>query len=168
MFSGTEAFYRPQIRTDFQALPSITPHADSMSNDITEISDEEAIRAHVVSLFDAYLAGDLDTLRSGRTKDWKGFQVNSTRLVRGLDQYMEELRKVVSTLHVDRYEFVDFEVEVEGDLGVVYYLARDHLSPTDADAVPTTVLIRSIDVYRRIDGGWIQSGSNICAIPDPQ
>lgn len=36
-----------------------------------------------------------------------------------------------------------------------------------AGAVKGMVLIRSIDIYRRIDGSWIQVGSNICAIPDP-
>ena len=138
-----------------------------MSEQVT-LADEDAIRAHVVSLFDAYLAGDLETLRTGRTEDWKGFQVRSTRLVRGRDQYLDELRKVVSSLKVDRYEFIDFEVDIEGDLGVVYYLARDYLSPSDGSGAPATVLIRSIDVYRRIDGNWIQSGSNICAIADPR
>lgn len=120
-----------------------------------------------MSLFDAYLAGDLEALRTGRTEDWKGFQIRSTRLVRGRDQYMDELQRVVSSLKVERYEFVDFEVEIEGDVGIVYYLARDYLSPSDDPNTPSTVLIRSVDVYRRIDGEWIQSGSNICAIPEP-
>jgi ketosteroid isomerase-like protein len=135
---------------------------------MSQRSDENAIRAHVVSLFDAYLAGDLETLRSGRTESWKGFQIGSTRLVRGLDQYMAELQKVVGALKVDRYEFVDFEIDIEGDLAIVYYLARDFLSASDDQGAPKTVLIRSIDIYRRIGGSWIQTGSNICAIPDPQ
>jgi ketosteroid isomerase-like protein len=133
-------------------------------------ADEDAIRDHVVSLFDAFLAGDLETLRSGRTTDWKGFQIGSTRLVRGIDDYMMELEQVIGGLKVDRYEFLDCEVDVEGDLGIVYYLARDYLSDTelgDVAPAPRTVLIRSIDIYRRLDGSWIQVGSNICALTDP-
>lgn len=142
-----------------------------MSHSISNAeADENAIRNHVVTLFDAYLAGDLETLRSGRTRDWKGFQIRSTRLVRGIDAYMVELEKVIGGLKIDRYEFLDFEVDVTGDLGIVYYLARDYLSDADqgdAGSAPKTVLIRSIDIYKRIEGSWIQVGSNICAITDP-
>lgn len=133
-------------------------------------ADEDAIRDHVVSLFDAYLAGDLETLRSGRTEDWKGFQIRSTRLVRGIDDYMVELEKVIGGLRVDRYEFLDFHVEVDGDLAIVYYVARDYLSGAKQDQAaqtPKTILIRSIDIYRRVGGAWTQVGSNICAISDP-
>jgi ketosteroid isomerase-like protein len=142
-----------------------------MSDSISQTqADQDAIREHVISLFDAYLAGDLETLRSGRTEDWKGFQIRSTRLVHGIDDYMTELEKVIGGLKVDRYEFLDFEVEVDNDLGIVYYLARDYLSDdleTGKASAPKTVLIRSIDIYRRINGSWIQVGSNICAISDP-
>lgn len=133
-------------------------------------ADENAIRNHVVSLFDAFLAGDLETLRAGRTRDWKGFQIRSTRLVRGIDDYVAELESVLGEMKVERYEFLDFEIEIDGDIGIVYYLARDYLSPanvTEGVSAAETVLIRSVDVYRRIDGSWIQVGSNICAIGDP-
>lgn len=130
----------------------------------------EEIRRHVISLFDAYLAGDLYTLKHGRIPEWKGFQIKSTRLIRGVDEYMSELERVMGGLKVEKYEFLDFEVDVEGDVALVYYLARDYLEADDTGSggpVPPTVLIRSIDVYRRIDGNWIQAGSNICAIADP-
>ncbi|HEU4320330.1 MAG TPA: nuclear transport factor 2 family protein [Acidimicrobiia bacterium] len=130
------------------------------------LSDEDAIRQHVVSLFDAYLAGDLETLRAGRIEDWKGFQIRSTRLVRGIDQYMKDLRDAMGGLSVDSYEFLDFEIDIEGDLGIVYYLARDFLSASDDVNSPKTILIRSIDIYRRVSGNWTQIGSNICAVPD--
>lgn len=131
----------------------------------------EEIRRHVVGLFDAFLAGDTEALKEGRTSDWKGFQIRSTRLVRGLEEYSEELSRVIGGLQVDRYEFLDFEVEVEGDLALVFYIARDYLKggneeQTAGDA-PPTVLIRSLDIYRRIDGSWTQTASNICAIADP-
>ncbi len=141
-----------------------------MSHSISSVqADKDAIRDHVVSLFDAYLAGDLETLRGGRTDDWQGFQIRSTRLVRGIDDYMVELEKVIGGLQVDRYEFLDFDVEVDGDLGIVYYVARDYLSDAkqeEAAPTPKTILIRSIDIYRRIDGAWTQVGSNICALSD--
>lgn len=56
---------------------------------------EVEIKRHVVGLFDAYLAGDREFLRAGRTADWKGFQIRSTRLVRGGDEYMAELSSLL-------------------------------------------------------------------------
>lgn len=131
----------------------------------------DEIRRHVISLFDAYLAGDLEALKHGRIPEWKGFQIRSTRLIRGVDEYMSELKHVMGGLKVEKYEFLDFEVDIEGDIALVYYLARDHLKTDGTDTgepIPSTVLVRSIDVYRRIDGTWIQTGSNICAIADPE
>lgn len=142
----------------------------SQLKDADTTADAEEIRRHVISLFDAYLQGDLDTLKQGRISEWKGFQIKSTRLIRGVDEYMIELARVLGGLKVEKYEFLDFEVDVEGDIALVYYVARDYLQTDDTGIggpVPPTILIRSIDVYRRIDGNWIQAGSNICAIADP-
>ena len=137
-----------------------------MSNARATLSeDQAAIKNHVVDLFDAFLAGDVESLRRGRTADWKGFQVRSTRLIRGVADYMSDLDDTLGTLRVERYEFIDFEVDVDGDTGIVCYLARDFLQSSGSG--PSTVLIRSIDVYKRIDGSWLQTASNICAIPDP-
>lgn len=139
-------------------------------DDVDRTSAVEEIRRHVMSLFDAYLAGDLEALKHGRIPEWKGFQIRSIRLIRGVDDYVSELERVMDGLEVEKYEFVDFEVEVEGDIALVYYLARDFLKTDDNGSgrpVPPTVLIRSLDVYRMVDGSWIQAGSNICAIADP-
>lgn len=136
-----------------------------MSND-TRSADADRIRRHVEDLFEAYLEGDLEELRRGRSADWMGFQIRSTRLVRGVDDYMAELAAVMGQLVVESYEFLDFEVEVRGDLALVYYIAKDHLLPGDPSR-PETVLIRSLDVYERLDGAWTQIGSNICSVPDP-
>jgi len=127
---------------------------------------ETEIRDHVTGLFEAYIAGDLDTLREGRTADWKGFQIKSTRLVRGVDDYMTELRSVMGGLKVERYEFLDFDVDVHGDLALVFYVARDHLAGEPGDDGSATVLIRSLDVYKKVGEEWIQVASNICAISD--
>ncbi|MFZ0013617.1 MAG: hypothetical protein WAL25_05815 [Acidimicrobiia bacterium] len=126
----------------------------------------EQIRGHVIGLFEAFLAGDLDTLKAGRSLDWKGFQIKSTRLVRGVDDYMTELRRVMGGLKVDRYEFLEFDVDLYADIALVFHVARDHLSRAPGDDGPETVLIRSLDVYRESGGEWTQIASNICAIHD--
>lgn len=126
----------------------------------------EEIHGHVVRLFDAFLAGDLETLRNGRTTGWKGFQIKSTHLVCGVDDYMTELDAVMGGMKVDRYEFLDFDIDLYGDLALVFYVARDHMARDPGRDGPETVLIRSLDVYRQVGGRWTQIASNICALPD--
>lgn len=127
----------------------------------TSASDAAEIRAHVESLFEAFLAGDREALRSGRIPTWRGFQIRSTRLIEGVDEYMEELEKAMVGLRVSRYEFLDFEVDIRGDIALVYYIARDWI-----DGDTQTVLVRALDAYERGRDGWIQIGSNICVLAD--
>jgi ketosteroid isomerase-like protein len=105
-------------------------------------ADERAIRAHVHSLFDAYLRKDRAAIRAGHTADWRGFPIRARHLVRGIDEYMREAEGLLQHLRAVRYEMLDMEVQVHGDL-------------------------RARDVYRREpDGAWNQCGSNICALPE--
>ena len=131
----------------------------------TAASDVAAqIRHHVETLFDAFLARDTDTLRAGRTADWRGFQIPSTSLIRGVDSYMVDLEAALENLEVTRYEFLDFEVDVHGKIALVYYVARDWLNTPDGEK---TILVRALDVYESRKDGWTQIGSNICLVPDP-
>lgn len=61
-------------------------------------------------------------------------------------------------------------MDVYDDLALVYYLARDWLASPDRDGnvpSPPTVSIRSLDVYRRVHGSWVQIGSNTARSPIP-
>ncbi len=126
-------------------------------------TDEKEIEAHVRGLFDAFLAKDRDAIESGHTADWKGFQIPSKRIVRGIDHYMGVADDLLASLKAVPYEFLEMDVDVYGDIALVYYVARDWLQDGD---VETTVLIRALDVYRRERGAWNQAGSNICVIAD--
>ncbi len=133
----------------------------------TTTPDEAAIeiREHVEILFEAFLAKDREALRRGRVEDWKGFQIPSTTLIRGVDDYMVDLETALQNVAVTRYEFLDFDVDLHGDVALVYYVARDWLATPEGEA---TILVRALDVYERKHDGWIQIGSNICLVPDPQ
>ena len=136
-----------------------------MSTTTTPVSwtDEREIEAHVRGLFDAFLAKDRDAIESGHTTDWKGFQIPSKRIVRGIDHYMAAADDLLASLKAVRYEFLEMDIDVYGDIALVYYVARDWLQDGDEE---TTVLIRALDIYRREGGTWNQAGSNICVIAD--
>jgi hypothetical protein len=134
-----------------------------MSEPVNNEAAAAEIRQHVEALFDAFLAKDRTTLRDGRVEDWRGFQIPSTTLIRGVDRYMVDLESALENLTVTRYEFLDFEVDIHDDVALVYYVARDWLDTEDGEK---TILVRALDVYGLRQEGWIQIGSNICVLPD--
>lgn len=143
-----------------------TLHAPQSTDTITEARDRDAIVAHIRGLFEAFIRGDRDGIRRGHTGDWRGFQVGSRTLVRGIDSYMQAAEQALRSARGTRYEFLDMDVRVHGDHAVVFYLAR-YWVRDDAGA-EQPLLLRSVDLYRREIGGWNQCGSNICwAPPEP-
>ena len=128
-------------------------------------SDAEQILRHVQAIFDAFLRHDRAAIRRLHSDDWRGFLTGSRRLLRGIDDYVAAADDVLASLRATRYEMLDVDVQVHGDVAVVYYLARDWLQ--DHDGRERTVLLRAVDVYRREAAGWNQCGSNICALTEP-
>ncbi|MCH7721557.1 MAG: nuclear transport factor 2 family protein [Planctomycetes bacterium] len=130
----------------------------------TAKTDREMILDHIHGLFKAFLSKDRETIRRGHTADWRGFQIRSRHLVRGIDEYMKVADQVMNSFPGTRYELIETDIEVHGDVAIVFYLAREWL-PAD-DGPEKTILIRSVDIYRREPAGWNQCGSNICVVPD--
>src|SRR5687768_1970050 len=119
-------------------------------------SDRDAILAHVDSIFQAYFRGDRATIRATHTRDWRGFQIRSRSIVRGIDEYMRHADEVLASITGVRYEMLDADVQVWGDVAVVFYLAREWIR--DKEGAEKTILLRSCDVYRKDGGAWNQCG----------
>jgi ketosteroid isomerase-like protein len=126
--------------------------------------DRELILAHIHGLFQAYLRHDREAIRRGHTHDWKGFQLPSRTLVRGIDAYMEAADRVLASFPGHRYELTETDVEVEGDRAVVFYVAREWLA--DGNGGEREVRLRAVDFYRREPEGWNQYGSHIAVVPE--
>lgn len=134
-----------------------------MAETQTAASESKEIVDHIHGLFQAYLRGDREAIRRGHTNDWRGFQIGSDHIVRGIDAYMEVADKVLGSIKGIRYELVDTEVQVYGDVAVVFYVAKEQVRV--GDAREQEIQLRSVDIYRREGGGWNQCGSNICFVP---
>lgn len=134
-----------------------------MGTDAKQAADIELIRRHIDGLFNAFIRKDLDAIQRGHTTDWQGFQVGSRHLVRGIEEYMDAARQTIHRLEAKRYEMLDCDIKVHGDIGVVFYLARYVVA--DGQGGERDVLLRSVDIYRREGEGWNQCGSNICPAP---
>jgi ketosteroid isomerase-like protein len=130
-----------------------------------EAMDQKEIVAHIHGLFQAYINKDRETIRRGHTNDWRGFQTRSTKIVRGIDQYMQAADRVLETMEGIRYELSDVEVQIYRDVAVVYYVASYWVRGKNGNE--QLVPLRSVDIYRREAGGWNQCGSNISFVPPP-
>jgi len=126
-------------------------------------ADRAAILAHVHSIFDAFVRGDIDALRATHSTDWCGFTIKSSRIARGIDGYMAAAIATVEAVETLEYELLETEIQIHGDVALLWYVARDVIRPRGGE--PTTLFLRALDVYRRTTEGWTQCGSNICLLP---
>jgi hypothetical protein len=63
------------------------------------------------------------------------------------------------------YDLIDTEIRIHGDVAVVYYVARYDYVEGEGSGPTHSLPLRSIDIYERRDGAWIQTGSHITPIP---
>jgi ketosteroid isomerase-like protein len=137
------------------ALASQTPRDES---------DREQVLEHIHGIFRAYLRQDRAAIRRSHTADWTGFQGPSTGIERGLDAYMKNADRSLEQFQGTGYELLDTEVQLYGDIALVYYVADYHFRNRKTGETGT-IPLRALDVYRREADGWNQSGSHITPIP---
>jgi hypothetical protein len=140
-----------------------------VSNDASTITsdnrtaDREAIRAHLDTIFRAYINKDLSTIRMTHWENWTGFTIGARSIIRGIDEYMQDAERATrNPLLIADYKLSDIDFRFYGDVALVPYVA---------DVVAGSNLrlpgkFRSLDVYAKIDGKWNQVGSNIDLHPE--
>ena len=132
-------------------------------NATTLKNDRDMILEHIDSIFQAYIRRDRDAIRRLHTDDWIGFQGPSTTIERGIDAHMKNADTSLEHFRGTGYEILDSEVQIFGDLALVFYVAR--YDYRDMDDKEGSIPLRSIDIYRRDKGEWNQAGSHISVIP---
>jgi len=128
--------------------------------------DEQAILDHIHSIFRAYMGSDEETIRATHSSDWTGFNGRSRSIVRGIEGYMDNARRALSGGRIVRYELEDVEIRILGNVGIVYYVAN-WTTQLNASDMRIRTHARSVDVYEKRSGSWIQIGSNLNVLPRP-
>lgn len=144
-------------------VASAPPMAEAEDVTTALSKDGEEILAHIHSIFQAFLRQDRDAIRRAHSADWTGFQGPSTKIERGIDDYMKNAEASLQKLRGTGYELLDTEVQLYGDMALVYYVARYDFK--DKQGRAGSLPLRSIDVYRREAGHWTQCGSHITPMP---
>jgi hypothetical protein len=136
-----------------------TPSADRPA-------DAAAIRAHIESIFQAFVDKDRAKLAATHGAEWRGFTPWSGHVIRGRDGYMNEATfppDLPKTQGMVGYRIGEFDIVFYGDTAVVSFQAEvDRLE----GAEKSTQKLTFVDVYHKDPGGWIQVASNTSLHPD--
>ncbi|HEX3702139.1 MAG TPA: nuclear transport factor 2 family protein [Vicinamibacterales bacterium] len=128
--------------------------------------DAAAIRAHIESIFQAFVDKDRAKLEATHGAEWRGFTPWSGHVIRGRDGYMNEATfppDVPKNQGMVGYHIGEFDIVFYGDTAVASFEADVNRL---AGAEKTTQKLTFVDVYHKDAGGWIQVASNTSLHPD--
>jgi ketosteroid isomerase-like protein len=121
-------------------------------------ADRQAIRAHIDSIFQAFIKKDAAALRATHAPNWLGYLEGSRTMIKGVDSYMEWNQvDPKSPYGMKGYKMREFDMIFKGDAAFVCFVADvESLTPNG----PFHRALRISDFYTKVDGEWIQTGSD--------
>src|SRR5262249_5873110 len=129
-------------------------------------ADAAAIRAHIASIFHAFVDKDRERREQPPGAEGRGLTPSSGHVIRGRHGYMNEAT-FPPGLPKDQgmvgYRIGEFDIVFYGDTAVVSFVA-DVERMYGADKSVQTLTF--VDVYHKDPGGWIQAASNTSLHPD--
>ena len=147
-------------------LPLLAQSPAVQSTPPDRAGDAAAIRAHIESIFQAFIDKDRPKLVETHGVSWRGFTPWSTGVIRGRDGYMRQAtfpEGVPRGQGMIGYRISDFDVVFYGETAVASFVAElDVMNGTEKSLRTLTLL----DVYHREPDGWIQVASNTSHHPD--
>jgi len=154
------------LSTRAAGLASTQPALQPIEGD-RRPEDRDAIRAHIDSIFHAYIEKDRATIEATHSAEWRGFLGASRSIIRGLDTYMEGADAFLRFPGgIAGYRFEDFDLLFYGDFGLVSYVADVDLTNGETPPELYKTKYRSIDVYAKLNGHWTQVASHLNTHPD--
>jgi hypothetical protein len=129
-------------------------------------ADAAAIRAHIESIFQAFVDKDRQKLADTHGSEWRGFTPYSGHVIKGREAYMNEATfepGLPKNQGMVGYRIGEFDIVFYGDTAVVSFVADvDRMYGTDK----STERLTFVDVYHKDPGGWMQVASNTSLHPD--
>ena len=121
-------------------------------------ADREAIRAHIDSIFQAFIKKDAVALRATHAQNWLGYLEGSRTMIKGVDGYMEwNDVDPKSPYGMKSYKMREFDMIFKGDAAFVCFVADvESVTPNG----PFHRALRISDFYTKTNGQWIQNGSD--------
>jgi ketosteroid isomerase-like protein len=127
-------------------------------------ADRAAIRAHVDSIFQAFIKKDAAALRATHADNWLGYLEGSRTMIKGLDGYLDWNQvDPKSPYGMKTYQMREFDLIFKGDAAFVCFVADVEANTPNG---PLHRALRISDFYTKQDGKWIQNGSDTALHPD--
>jgi ketosteroid isomerase-like protein len=146
--------------------------ASASSEETDRAADAAAIRAHIESIFQAFIDGDEQKIFATHSEDWRGFLEGSRGPIKGIDEYMRsngiDWPKPANAPKSHpyypagtTYKVSDFDVHFYGpELAVASFFGE-----FQRDSI-TLRRFRIMDVYAKRQGSWIQVASHTVVDPE--
>jgi ketosteroid isomerase-like protein len=127
-------------------------------------ADREAIRAHIDSIFQAFIKKDVAALRATHAQNWLGYLEGSPEMIKGIDGYMDwNYVDPKNPYGMKSYKMREFDMIFKGDAAFVCFVADvESVTPNG----PFHRALRISDFYTKQDGKWIQNGSDTALHPE--
>jgi ketosteroid isomerase-like protein len=127
-------------------------------------ADREAIRAHIDSIFQAFIKKDAAALRATHAQNWLGYLEGSREMIKGIDGYTDWNQvDPKSPYGMKSYKMREFDMIFKGDAAFVCFVADIESNTPNG---PFHRALRISDFYTRENGKWIQNGSDTALHPE--
>jgi ketosteroid isomerase-like protein len=121
-------------------------------------ADRASIKAHIESIFQAFINKDNAALRATHSENWFGYLEGSREAIKGIDSYMDwNTQDPKGRYGMKSYQFREFDMIFKGDAAFVCFVADVESNWPDA---PPKRALRICDFYAKNNGKWIQNGSD--------
>jgi hypothetical protein len=139
-------------------------------------ADAAAIRAHIESIFQAFIDGDEQKIYDTHSEDWRGLLEGTPTPIKGIDEYMRangidwprpanapKSRPYYSA--GTSYKVSDFDVHFYNpELAVANFIGE--FVRKDGNTTTTLRRFRIMDIYAKRKGNWIQVASHTAVDPE--
>lgn len=139
-------------------------------------ADAAAIRAHIESIFQAFIDGDEEKIFATHSEDWRGLLEGSRTPIKGIDEYMRangiEWPRPANAPKSHpyypagtTYKVSDFDAHFYSpELAVANFFGE--FQRKDGNTTITLRRFRIMDVYAKRKGSWIQVASHTVVDPE--
>ena len=138
-------------------LAATTP-VNSLNIQDDRAADRAAIKAHIESIFQAFINKDAAALRATHADNWLGYLEGSRVAIKGVNGYMDWNQvDPKSPYGMKSYKFREFDMIFKGDAAFVCFVADVESNTPNG---PSHRALRISDFYTKLNGQWIQNGSD--------
>jgi ketosteroid isomerase-like protein len=136
---------------------TFTTRVSSASVQEDRAADRSAIRAHIESIFQAFINKDAAALRATHADNWLGYLGASGPMLKGIGGYMDWNQvDPKSPYGMKSYKLREFGMIFKGDAAFVCFVADVE---SNWPGRPPHRVLQICDFYTKDKGNWIQSGS---------